>query len=243
MSKNIAINITLSLVLLFSSVSISYAWSSNGGYGNVICNPTYGGGNECNPAYKVTINKTVANPSTGDMVDNLTVNDPKYSPDSVVTFQIIVTNTGNTDIDKVTVQDIFPQYVRFNSGAGNYDSEKKTLSFDVTNLKAGESKSYTVTGKTASADEMPADKAITCVTNQSVVYFKGMSMQDNASFCIQKQVVTSKGGLTVYPAPKLTATPGTGPESLPIIGFIFSAISGFFLRKNQDKFLRKKTNK
>ncbi len=40
-----------------------------------------------------------------------------------------------------------------------------------------------------------------------------------------------KGGFPVYPAPVMNQTPATGPEMLPLLGMIPTALAGFALRR------------
>lgn len=212
---------------------------------DTVCQPIYGGGQTCVQQGKIVINKTVQNPSNGAFVDNLGVNDPKHSPDQTVTFQLTVTNTGDTTLSKITVKDIFPQFVSFVSGPGNFDSNTKVLTFDVANLATNESRTFTITGKVAGSGDLPSDQGITCVVNQSTAVSDSQTSQDNAQFCIQKQVLgaaptvsvptTTKGGLKVFPAPQVTTTPPTGPEMLSLIGLIPTGALGFFLRKKAIK--------
>lgn len=203
---------------------------------DVSCQPIYGGGETCIQVGNVFINKTVQNPQTGSFVDNLGVNDPKHSPSSNVTFQITVTNNGGNTISKVTVKDILPQFVDFVSGTGNFDSNSKTLTFEVGDLKAGESRTFTVVGKTQTQDKF--SQGITCVVNQSTANNNGQESSDNAQFCIEKPVlgeVTTKGGLKVFPSQPVTKAPATGPEMLGLLGLIPSGALGFYLRKRASK--------
>jgi len=201
------------------------------------CQPIYGGGQTCVQVGNVVINKTIKNPQTGSFVDNLNINDPKFAPASSVTFNITVTNTGGSTINKTTVKDTLPQFVSFVSGPGSFDSNTKVLTFDVGNLTAGESKTFTVTAKTADQGQIPSDQGITCVVNQVMATSdNGQQSSDNSQFCIQKPVLgETKGGLKVFPAPAITTTPATGPEMLPLIGLIPSGALGFLLRKKSYK--------
>lgn len=225
---------TLILITLFAAVTpAAFADSYQGSY--TPCN-TYN--NNCIKHGSVIINKTVANPKSGDFVENLGVNDAKFAPESIVSFQLTVINTSKVDIDKATVKDIFPEFLSFNSGAGNFDSNTKTLTFEVSNLKAGESRSFTVTGKTAKAADMPNDQAVICKTNQSFVHFHGQQNQDNASFCIEKQaspVISTKGGVKIYPSPNLKTTPATGPETAILFGLVPMGAAGLLLRKKTTR--------
>src|SRR5579871_1302574 len=86
------------------------------------CQPIYGGGQTCVQSGNLLINKTVQNPQTGQFVDNLGVNYPEFGPNQSVTLQIALTNTGGSTLSNINVQDIFPQFVAFISGNGNFNS-------------------------------------------------------------------------------------------------------------------------
>ena len=230
MKSLFSVLITLLFVATFGAVS-AYADSSN-------CQPIYGGGQTCVQSGNVSINKTVARPDNGAFVDNLGVNDPKFNPDQTVTFQLQVTNTGGTHLDKVTAKDVFPQFVSFSAGPGNFDSNSKTLTFELTNLAPNETRTFTVTGKVS--NDLPANQMVTCVVNQAMASSGNQTSQDNAQFCVQKPVkevttTTTKGGLKVLTPTKPTSTPPTGPEMLVLAGMIPTLAGGLFLRRKAGK--------
>ncbi len=193
------------------------------------CTPIYGGGVTC-PAITVSINKTVANPQTGVFVDNLGANDPKFAIEQAVTFKLAVTNTTNQSIGRVIVKDIFPQFVSFVSGPGSFDPASRTLSFEVANLSAGETRTFEVKGKTAAENQLPSNAGIVCVTNQATATLDdGRLTQDNSQLCMGKnviatQVVVTKGGV-------VTQIPSTGPELFSLLLLVPSALLGVVLRK------------
>lgn len=194
------------------------------------CVPVYGG-QSCILASPILINKTVQHPKTGSFVDNLGVNDPRFSPNQTVNFQLAVTNTGTSTIAKTTIKDTFPQFVSFVAGPGSFTNN--VLSFEVDNLLPNETRIFTVTGKIADANSLPSDATITCVVNQATATTDNNQVsQDNAQVCIEKPVVTTKGGLLVEELPKkVFKTPPTGPEAIPLLALIPSAVAGIFLRK------------
>lgn len=206
-------------------------------FANISCQPIYGGGQACVSTGNIVIDKKVLNPQTQlGFVDSLGINDPKYQPGDTINFQINLTNTGNTEIKRIDVKDVFPQFVTFTSGPGNFDANTKTLSFEVNNLKPNETRSFEVVGKVVSADQLPIDQGAVCVVIQAMASTtdSGMS-QDNAQFCIQKEVLGaqtpfSKAGLVVF-APQVTQTPATGPESLALFSLLPTGIIGWYLRK------------
>lgn len=198
------------------------------------CVALYGGGQACPQGVNIAINKTVQNPQTNAFVDNLGVNDAKFSAEQAVTFQLVVTNTGNASIPRVVVQDIFPQFVNFISGPGNFDPNTKTLSFDVISLNVGESRTFSLQGKVVAESQLPQNSGVTCVTNQAVTTTNdGKSSSDNAQLCIERKVlggVPSKGAVIVPPtAPQVI--PATGIEIALLPLFLSVGIAGFLLRK------------
>lgn len=224
------------ILSLFLSIAFS-ALAALPSYADVSCQPIYGGGQTCVTSPNILIDKKVQNPANSQFVDNLGINDSRFSVNQDVTFQLIIRNTSGSSIDRVLVKDIFPQYVNYVSGPGSFDVNSKTLSFELTNMAPSESRTFTVVGKIASDNALVKSGAV-CVVNQSTaqIVSNGQMSQDNAQLCITKGItVTTKGGLPVLPAPAITTTPATGPEMavLPLLGG--SGILGFFLRKKSSK--------
>lgn len=219
--------------LLFLSIlfPIFYFLSFVPAMADTVCQPIYGGGQTCVQAGNLVLNKAVLNPATNDYVDNLGVNDPKYSPEDIVTFRITLKNTGNATINRVDVKDIIPSFLNFGAGAGSFDANTKTFSFSLANLNPNEQRTYFFTGQIVKNDQLPSDKGIICVVNQAMATGDGISTADNAEFCLQKQVVETKGGLKVFPPAKVVTTPPTGPELLPLLALIPSGIFGVLLRR------------
>lgn len=223
----------LSLVL----IAVTTALTAGTSYAAGNCQPIYGGGQTCVTSANILINKKVQNPTNGQFVDNLSINDPRFAPDQNVIFQLVVTNTGSSSIDKVIVKDIFPQFVNFVAGPGNFDSNSRTLSFEVANLAAGESRTFSVTGKISTDKELLMGTGVNCVVNQATAQIASNSQmsQDNSQLCIQKGVpLKTKGGLPVLPAPSMTTTPATGPEMAVLPLLSGSGILGYFLRKKSS---------
>jgi len=228
--KKYILSLVLTVIFSLSAASASAA--------GVACQPIYGGGQSCVTAANISIDKKIQNPASGQFVDNLGTNDQKFSVNQTVTFQLIVTNTGGNSIDKVIVKDVFPQFVSFVSGPGNFDANSKTLTFEVLGLGAGESRTFTVAGKVGSDSTLTGSTGITCVVNQSSAQIATTAQmsQDNSQFCIQKGIpAKTKGGLPVLPAPQMKTTPPTGPEMavLPLLGG--SGILGYFLRRRASR--------
>ncbi|MBI5044826.1 MAG: DUF11 domain-containing protein [Candidatus Levybacteria bacterium] len=211
--------------------------NNTGGYGTTTCEPTYGGGTNC-VTTKILIDKSVKNPQSGQFVDNLTINDPKYAPNDTVSFQLKVTNTSDQALSNVSVTDVLPSHLTYVSGisGGSYDNSTKTLTFNAGDFKVNESKTFTLNAKIAQASDLPADQGILCETNQSFVAVNNVQNQDNAQVCIQKPTLgttstMTKGGQVVYPSPNAKATPKTGAEMLALFALIPSSIGGLILRR------------
>lgn len=208
----------LASLFLFATFLVSATIANAAG--SVICQPIYGGGQTCIVLANLVVNKFVQNPQTGQFVDNLSINDPKFAASQVVTFRTDVTNTGGTAIGKVVVKDIFPSFVNFKSGPGNFDPNTKTLTFEVNNLLPNETRTFTL--QSTVVGNIPQDT--TCVVNQVTATFESQMAADNTQFCIQ-------GKLPVFPPPKVQVTPPTGPELLPLISLLPAGAFGWFLRK------------
>lgn len=205
-------------LFLFTSHSIA---ASNAVVSDASCQRIFGGGETCRQKGQILLNKTVLNPKTNLMVDNLGVSDPKYAPDFIVTFRLIITNIGKTNIAHLKIKDIFLKYVNFNAGPGNFDPYTQTLSFSLENLKANESRTFVVIGTVIPEAGLPENQEVVCVVNQAIVTAeKDQISEDNAQLCIQKT-----GRL-----PNFTTVP-TGPEMFPLLAFFSIGLFGFLLRK------------
>lgn len=209
----------------------------------VSCQPIYGGGQTCVTIGSAVVNKKILNPSTNVFVDNLGINDPRYSPGFIVNFRLEVTNTGNATINKVDVKDIFPQYIDFNSGPGNFDPITKTLTFSLDNLAPNETRIFIVIGRVITSTQLPTS-GIVCVVNQVIATAsEGAISQDNSQFCIERKIATTtKGGFPILSPVPVTTTPSTGPESLALFAMIPTGIAGWFLRKKSEYVNRKEKN-
>lgn len=234
--KNLLLSFSIlsTAAFLFASPVVA---GTTGTYGEVICQPQYGG-NNCEDV-ELLIDKKVAEPNSaskgGSLTykDNLGVNDTKYAAGQKVTFQLVVKNTSNKELRNVTVKDVLPQYLTLNTAENKdwtYNGSTRTASRNVDRLNAGESKTFTLVAQVVTEDKLPADQDITCLINQSFATSGNVTVQDNAQVCVTKKV-TTKGGLPVHPEPKTTTTPQTGPEALALIGLLPAGLSGFYLRK------------
>lgn len=194
--------------------------SADGTYGQSGCVPVYGGGVQCPRVGQVLINKTVRNPSTGVFVDNLGPSDPKFHPENSIAFHLTVQNTGDQTLDKITVTDTLPDFIDFTSGPGNFDSNVKTLTFDVLNLAGGSSQTYEVVGRVVPEAVLPQDKNLVCVVNNVKAVSSSQADTDSSQVCIEKTVV-------------VPAVPTAGPKEwiISIAGLTVALTLGIYLRK------------
>ena len=197
------------------------------------CQALYGGGQTCT-SYSFSLQKfvQVPNQSWNDFVNNLSINDPKFSMSQTVNFRLIVTNTGSNNISSVTIVDTFPQFVSFVSGPGSFNNSNNTLTFVVNNLNVGRSQTFNLSGKIANSG---VPQGITCVVNQAAgTDNNGDTNTASSQLCIQN-VVNVTPTPVVLSAAIVKTTPATGPEMLPLFGLIPAALGGLFLRKKSKK--------
>lgn len=200
--------VILSISFIFSFLSLISPVSASGG-----CVPVYGGGVECPRAGQVLIDKKVLNPATGQFVDNLTPTDPKYRPEQIVTFRLIVKNSGDQNLDSVLVTDNIPQFVEYIPNFGNYDQNSKTVTFTVDNLAAGTSQQFDLKARVVHPILLPAEKNIICPVNVVTASANSQTDRDEAQFCIEKQVTVPQ-------------VPTAGPEHWI---FLFAGLSAAFV--------------
>lgn len=222
---------TKSFITLIAAFCILYFVLPMVSYADTSCQPIYGGGQSCITTNNIVLDKKILNPKTNAMVDNLSISDPKFQPESIVTFQISVTNSSNKTISNIEIKDIFPQYVNFSSGTGNFDENNKTLSFRI-DLKSNETNVFTIKGKVVNADQISINQgSVICVVNQANASSDNNNFsQDNSQFCIEKTAAT-KGGFPVLPSVAVSKTPSTGPGDFQLVGFAVAGVLGYLLRK------------
>lgn len=225
-------------ILFISLFSLLLARSA---FADTICQPVYGGGQTCITTGNILVTKTVQNPQTNQFVQNLATNDPRFSGNQTVTFQITVTNTGGQTIQQTAVKDTFPGFVNFQPGGttGSFDNNTKTLTFTVDLLGPNETRNFTVLGKVIDPKNLP--DGITCVVNQvTATTNSGQMSQANTQLCIEKAVTRTKGGLPIVSPSPVPATPATGPEAALWLALLPGGVVGWTLRK-KSLFVNSKT--
>lgn len=184
------------------------------------CVPVYGGGVSCPTQSQVLVDKKVKNPATDIFVDNLGPNDPKYRTQQVISFKLIVKNSGDKPISKLTVKDTIPSYVDFMTGPGNFDKDSRVLTFVVNDLAGGASQEFEVKGRTVHPAVLPKDKNVVCQKNIVDALSDTQIDRDDAQFCIEKKI-------------EIARQPEAGPEMwlVSITGLVSSLAVGLKLRR------------
>lgn len=173
-------------------------------------------GSTCPPA-QITIDKQIQNPITKAYVENLGPKDPTFVPGDEVLFKLKITNTGTTALTTITVKDVFPQYLTFESGPGVYNKDTNTLTIDLGNLEPGQSMILEILAKVLSVSAFPTDKTMFCVVNTAQVFTGNLTDEDTAQLCITTQVLG-------------TTLPVAGYEDLKIaLPFILLGLTGISL--------------
>ena len=226
MRKIVSLFLSLFAVALLANTAFSAGQESN-------CQIVYGGGEVC-PEKKVkfTINKLVQKSGKGaEFVENLTISDPRFAPAQNVNFKIVVENTGDTDITNLNVVDTFPEFLSFVAGVGNTNVGAKQINFVIGTLKKGERTEFVLTAKTADADKLPLNQAVTCVTNNvKATAPDAAQAEDNAQLCIEKPVLGEKAP-KILEKPTIKELPPTGPELAMLTALIPTGLFGIYLRR------------
>ncbi len=224
-------SLLIGAILFFTVSQTAYA------AGESNCQIVYGGGEVCEEQVKFTINKLVQKPGKGNAnyVENLNVGDPRYNPAQDVNFKIVIENTGDRDIENLNVTDTFPQFLTFVAGVGNTNKGASQINFIVGKLEKGKKVEYTITAKTADADKLPSNQAITCVINNvKAVSSNGSQAEDNSQLCIEKQVLGAVPTPQIFEKPTVKQIPATGPEMAALFGLIPMGAAGIYLRRKAE---------
>lgn len=191
-------------LVAFLLLTTSYLLLATGSFAQYGQYGPYGGPE---PSLSILIDKMVGKPSVTkggsidqDYVDNLSPSDPRFSAEQEVFFKIKVKNTSDVKLKDVTVKDFLPDFVDFKEGPGDFDKDSQTLTIDAGDFEIDEEKLFFIKVKVVEQDELPADQGILCLVNKAQGFDGGVSDEDTAQFCIEKEVLG------------VTAVPSAGPE-------------------------------
>lgn len=158
-----------------------------------MCTTPYGGTETCQPS-DLTINKQVENPITNIFVENLTTTDPTFVPGSEIDYRLIIKNNSGETFNPVNVKDILPSYLTFiagNPGNFDFDSTNHVVNFQLSNMIAGETRSFDLRFRVSDASSFPSGKSIFCVSNVAEVRALNRFDSDSAQACLQNGTVTA----------------------------------------------------
>lgn len=188
------------------------------------CPPVYGGGEIC-PRPEALIDKMVKNPQSATFVDNLGVLDPKFSPGQEVNFRLMVKNTGTDKFAKAEVKDILPNFLDFISGPGSFGKDSRTLTFNIDNLAAGESRQFEVVAKFFPENQLPSSQGLFCVVNEARVKADDREDKDTTQLCVEKKVL----GAAVQPVT------GSQNWTFVFLGIFLTGILGKIILRKIDR--------
>jgi uncharacterized repeat protein (TIGR01451 family) len=225
---------------IITSPGSAYAQSSP------LCQPIYGGGTTCEQPSGLTLIKQVQNPQTGQYGTANPIYTMFFAPGQTVPFKIKLTNTYDTALTNIMIQDQFPPYVDYISGNGSFNQKTGVLTTSIPSLAAHQTVSLYIQGKITDASQLPTNQTNICVANQATATANNLTSVANSQFCISKDILnntssstaqpsnppTSAGGLPVYP-PQVQSktTPSTGPESWAIAALLPLGLAGIYLRR------------
>lgn len=196
-------------------------WHLTFGIGRVAaqsCTTQYGGTTTCVPT-DLTINKQVKNTVTGIFVENLGVSDTPFGVGSDVLFRLTIRNGSGETFNPVTVRDVLPEHLTFVAGPGTYDNKTRTLTFTLTNLIAGETRTQEIMVKVVTT--IPQDKSMICEQNYAEVSALNRKDNDSSQVCMASKVI----GTTTLPVAGFD-------DLLLILPFVGTAIGGLAMLKN-----------
>ena len=180
-TKGIVLSVLASLVLFARPVYAD------------MCTTQYGGETTCKPS-DLTINKEVRNPSSLNFVENLSASDPTFAPGADVLYRLIIKNTSGETFNPVYVKDVLPSFLTFVSGPGSYDSGSRTLTFELKEVYAGETRTVDIMARVNNVSSFDG-KSFVCVTNYAEAKALNRFDSDTAQICVQNQVL----GVTTLP--------------------------------------------
>lgn len=203
--------------------------SADGSKCEVIYGGGYYGGEICDERISFNLDKQVQKPSKGgEFINNLGVNDEKYTPGSNIVFRIIIKNTGDKAIENINVVDTLPDHLTWVSGGRN---NGKQVTYTLQKLDPGKSHTGTITVKVADSNGLPNDKQVICVVNNVKATQNGHSATDSSQVCIDKGQPQKDGGPVVQQTPPLKQTPQTGAGLLSLAALIPAGAIGVFLNR------------
>lgn len=169
------------------------------------------------PSQQILVEKLVSTPVATkggqvNFVDNLSPSDARFVPGDTILFKLKVKNTSDTKLTNVIVEDFMPSSIDLIEGSA---------SIKVGDLAAGQEKEFILKARAKDQAKLPVDRGLICEVNRVRATATGVSDEDTAQFCIEKQVTPVK------------QVPQAGPEAgILLLGFnLLSLGTGLALSK------------
>ncbi len=180
----------------------------------VRCETQYGGTQVCVTTGQLQINKEVFDPQNKKYVDNLGINDYKFSPGELISFRLSIKNVGDATLGNVAVTDT-PQ-------AGFLDLATGALNFNLTNLIPGETRQQELKLRVVDESKLPQNNVICIINAAEVSADNNNHDRDTAQLCLERKVA---------PPVETKELPKTGPEGwlLTLFGLVAGLITGGML--------------
>ncbi len=179
------------------------------------CETLYGGGEVCVRTGELQIDKEVWDPDNSKFVDNLGIENHKFTTAEIVTFRLIIKNVGEETLNQIEVTDNLPDFLFFIEG--------ETGRFKIDKLNPGESFEKTFKAQVKSESQLTVPTI--CVVNTAEARAGDEHDKDTAQLCLTKKVL----GITTLPKT------GVFGLSYLIAFFIFTALVGFLLIRLNHK--------
>ena len=104
---------------------------------------------------ELSIEKFVRWEGTDDWYESIEKDEYLFDPGEKVVYKIVVKNTGEVGAENVRVVDELPDYIKWISGDGEWDDDKRKVRFYLGTVEAGEEIVLKYTAKVFDEDDLP----------------------------------------------------------------------------------------
>lgn len=223
------------------------------------CQPIYGGGQACQTQNSIGFIKEVLNPAGNQFSSNLQPNSHVFSRGENIVFRFTLTNNSANSLSNLQINDTLPINLDYVSADNaTYNASTRLVTIKIASLKTKETKNYKLTAR-VNSQNLPSNMTPACMTNQAILkstsflIFNINQAQNTAIFCISANTVSAttkseaipntqgsimnnslpnqtKSQTPIYPAPKTSITPSTGPQPFMLCTLLIFFLLGSFVR-------------
>lgn len=136
------------------------------------------------PSQTFFVDKKIFNPQTQQFVDNLNRDQYLFIPNQTVDFQLVVTNTGNQDLNNIDITDQLPAELSYVSGGSI--NKGGQIHFTIDKLSPGQSSQPLLLK--AKVNVNAAATGIICPVNLAQAQTGNLMDQDTSTLCIQQNI-------------------------------------------------------